>query len=137
MDNGFDQQQRQPRRPANDMDAGGNDSSSSDHSSMEEDTLRFEVFRLVGTRPQFQVERTFVIREAGPRWGRIYRVEYRGGRIIKGTRAFINRDLGDRISEAANALLRDPTLDWERWRLPLPPRQQQQQQQQQHLPNGQ
>ena len=139
MDNSEDHQQRRPRRSADNMgnaDAGGSTSSSSSDLSTEEDPMGFIVFRNVGTRPQYQVVSRTVIREAGPNWERIYRVAYRGGRIIEGTRAFINQDLGDRISAARNALLRDATLDWERMRLLQYQFQQQQQQQQQQRQNG-
>ena len=142
MDNGEDQQQRQPRRSADNMDnvdAGGSSSSSSSDASTEEDPMRFIVFRSVGTRPQYQVVSRTVVREAGPHWERIYRVAYRGGRIIEGTRSFINQDLGDRISAATNALMRDGTLDWERMRVLIyqfQRQQQQQQQQRRHNANG-
>ena len=129
MDNGHHQQQG----PADDdnFSSSSDDAFSTDDERGEEDELRSRVFGLVGTRPQFQVVRRAVIREEGPRLPRLFRVEYRGGRIIEGTLAFINRDLGDRIAAATDGLLRDQTIDWATF-LHQIGQQQQQQQQQQH-----
>jgi hypothetical protein len=140
MDNGgHQQQQRQPHRPAGPVDddddnnsysSSSDDAHSTDFEFGVEDNVRSMVFSVVGTRPQFQVVRRTLIREEGPRLPPLYRVEYRSGRIIEGTLAFINRDLGDRIAAASDGLLRDHTIDWESLYRRL--RQQQQQQQQQN-----
>ena len=134
---GSQQQERQPRRraepePMDDDD----DYVPSDESSMEEgetdvmDRLRIKRYQVVGARPQFQVVRKTTIREEGPRLPALFRVEYRGGRIIEGTLAFINRDLGDRIAAITDGLIRDQTINWEPVLQKIRLQMQQQQQQQ-------
>ena len=134
MNNGFIQQQGMPAGNNDDdndnFSSSSDDAFSTDNERGEEDELRSMVFGRVGARPQFQVVRKTTIREEGPRLPALFRVEYRGGRIIEGTLAFINRDLGDRIAAITDGLIRDQTINWEPVLQKI--RLQMQQQQQQH-----
>ena len=83
-----------------------------------------ERYRLVRTRPRFQVKSIRTIIEEGPNQPQIISVLFRGGLVIEGTFRDFFQYLDDQISAAVDKTFENEAI------VGMPPQQQQQQQQQ-------